>query len=412
MTGNLRRVKYNLGSLGVSSEDHLIPSRKLLLVGGLIAGLIASLLTAMPAAAQMTPAVPDPLARIRAAANANAEACSVQETSACARATPKIVAGAQSSTTLAANLRRLTDEIGGRVTGTPQMTHAVAWAVAAFRAAGVKDVHTEKFTVPAAWSEQKSRPEVLAPPASRAGENVIAEIRGREKPDEFVLLGAHLDSWNLGAGALDAGCNAALVIEAARVIHLTGLRPRRSIRFVLFSGAEQGGLGSWAYVRAHRAELDRAVAAVFFSWGSGPVTGFSLGGRNDIDPGVRESLALLDSSWNVNRHTGNAYLGEDNLDFLLEGVPNLVANQEDAGYAANHHAASDTFDKVDLVTLKRNTAVAGVLAFGLAEHAAPLGRRLSHAETETLLGRTGLDTEMKSAGLWRLWESGERGRLP
>ena len=241
---------------------------------------------------------------------------------------------------------------------------------------------------------------------------MIAEIRGREKPDEFVLLGAHLDSWNIGAGALDGGCNAALVIEAARVVHLTGLRPRRSIRFVLFSGAEQGGLGSWAYARAHRAELDRAVAAVFFSWGSGPVTGFSLGGRSDIEPGVRESLALLDSSWDANRHTGDAYLGADNLDFLLEGVPSLVANQEDAGYAANHHASSDTYDKVDLVTLKRNTAVAGVLAFGLAEHAAPLGRRLSRTETEMLLVRTGLDTEMKSSLLWRLWESGERGRLP
>jgi len=202
------------------------------------------------------------------------------------------------------------------------------------------------------------------------------------------------------------------VRRALNVTYGAGLRPRRSIRFVLFSGAEQGGLGSWAYVRAHRAELDRAVAAVFFSWGSGPVTGFSLGGRSDIEPGVRESLALLDSSWNVNRLTGDAYLGADNLDFLLEGVPNLVANQEDAGYAANHHAASDTFDKVDLVTLKRNTAVAGVLAFSLAEHAAALGPRLSRAETETLLGRTGLDTEMKSAGLWRLWESGERGRLP
>src|SRR5207245_625301 len=95
-------------------------------------------------------------------------------------------------------------------------------------------------------------------------ENVEAEIRGREKPDEYVILGAHLDSWELGTGALDNGCNAALVIEAARVIHATGLRPRRTIRFVLFSGEEQGTLGSWAYVRAHRGEMDRTVAAVVY----------------------------------------------------------------------------------------------------------------------------------------------------
>ena len=373
--------------------------------------LIVSAIVALPAAAQLNPAVPDPLARIRAAAAANTEACSVQETSACVQATPKIIESALGPSPLDANLRRLTDEIGGRVTGTPQMARAAAWAVAAFRAAGVDNVHTEKFTVPAAWSEEKSRLEVLPPVGSMEGENVVAEIRGREKPDEFVLLGAHLDSWDLGAGVLDAGCNAALVIEAARVIHLTALRPRRSIRFVLFSGAEQGGLGSWAYVRAHRAELDRAVGALFFSWGSGRVTGFSLGGRSDIEPGVRESLALLDS-WNVNKHTGDARLGMDHLDFLLEGVPNLVANQDDSDYLANHHAASDTYDKVDLENLKRNAAVAGVLAFGLAEHAVPLGRRLSRAETETLLERTGLATEMTTLGLWRLWESRERGRLP
>lgn len=378
----------------------------------LVAGLMAGLFAPLSGTAQVTPTAPDPLARIRAAAAANTEACSVQEVSACAQATPKIIAGALGPSPLETNLRRLTDEIGTRVTGSPQMARAVAWAVAAFRAAGVDDVHTEKFTVPAAGSEEKSRPEVLAPVGSMEGENVIAEIRGREKPDEFVLLGAHLDSWNTGAGALDAGCNAALVIEAARVIHLTGIRPRRTIRFVLFGGAEQGGLGAWAYVRAHRAELDRAVAAVLFSHGSGRVTGFSLGGRREIEPGVRESLALLDSSWNVNRHTGDAFLGEDNLDFLLEGLPTLLANQEDAGYAANHHAPSDTFDKVDIASLKRNTAVAGVLAFGLAEQPAPLGRRLSRAETDTLLVRTGLESQMKTAGLWRLWEGGQRGREP
>jgi len=381
-------------------------SPKLLLAGCLLAGATV----ALPAAAQLNPPAPDPLARIRAAAAA--EACSVQEVSACAQAAPKIIASALGPSSLETNLRRLTDEIGSRVTGSPQMALAVDWAVAAFRAAGVDAVNTETFTVPAAWIDWKAPLESLAPAGSMEGQNVIAEIRGREKPDEFVLLGAHLDSWNLGAGALDAGCNAALLIEAARVIHLTGLRPRRSIRFVLFSGAEQGGLGAWAYVRAHRAELDSAAAAVFFNRGSGPITGFSLGGRSEIEPGVRESLALLDSSWNVNRHTGDASLGADNLDVLLEGLPNLVANQEDAGYAANHHTPSDTYDKVDLASLKRNTAVAGVLAFGLAENAAPLGRRLSRAETEALLVRTGLETQMKSAGLWSLWEGGERGRLP
>ncbi len=106
---------------------------------------------------------------------------------------------------------------------------------------------------------------------------MVAELRGSEKPDEFVILGAHLDSWELGTGALDNGCNAALVIDALRAIKATGLRPRRSIRFVLFSGEEEGLLGSWAYARAHRADLDKMAGAVIFDAGTGRVTGFSLG---------------------------------------------------------------------------------------------------------------------------------------
>jgi len=90
-------------------------------------------------------------------------------------------------------------------------------------------------------------------------QNVVGEIRGYEKPDEIVILGAHLDSWELGTGALDNGCNAALVIEAARAIKATGLLPRRTIRFVLFSGEEQGTIGSFEYVKAHARSSTRSA---------------------------------------------------------------------------------------------------------------------------------------------------------
>ncbi|MGA6956949.1 MAG: M28 family peptidase, partial [Candidatus Acidiferrales bacterium] len=121
-------------------------------------------------------------------------------------------------------------------------------------------------------------------------ENVVAEIRGRQMPDEFVLLGAHLDSWDLGTGALDNGCNSAMVIDAARVIHASGTIPRRSIRFVLFTGEEQGLLGSAAYAHSHRGELDRMIAAVIFDSGDGKVTGYSVGGRKDIVEPLRKAL--------------------------------------------------------------------------------------------------------------------------
>ncbi len=112
--------------------------------------------------------------------------------------------------------------------------------------------------------------------------NVVAEIRGREKPDEFVVLGVHLDSWELGTGALDNGCNAALVIDALRAIKASGLKPRRSIRFILFSGEEEGMIGSREYAVAHRNELDKAAGVVVFDGGTGKTTGFSSGGRKDV----------------------------------------------------------------------------------------------------------------------------------
>lgn len=242
-------------------------------------------------------------------------------------------------------------------------------------------------------------------------ENVVAEMRGREKPEEFVLLGAHLDSWDLGTGALDNGCNSAMVIDAARVIHASGTIPRRSIRFVLFTGEEQGLLGSAAYAHAHRAELDRMIAAVIFDSGDGKVTGYSLGGRKDILDPVKEALKPV-QSLGVNDFTFDAGMDTDNFDFLIEGVPTLVANQEPANYMLNYHAASDTFDKVDIARLKRQVAISAVTVFALADAEERIGARQSRAEIERLLRETGLGEEMKEAGFWPLWQSSERGREP
>jgi hypothetical protein len=450
------------------------------------------------------------------------------------------------------NLRRLTDEIGGRVTGTPQMAKAIEWGVAAFHAAGI-DVHREKYTLPVTWSEGETRLELLGPvkfpvrlisegwsPATPAGgiestvidigygneddlaraggsikgaivlvhsdigstwadlfneylrppliidravkdgaaailwigarerlllyrhtnslvgevdkipqavlaredgmrlartvaaysgkvrvrlampnkiggpveqENVVGEIRGYEKPDEAVILGAHLDSWELGTGALDNGCNAALVIEAARAIKATGLLPRRTVRFVLFSGEEQGTVGSFEYVRAHRDELDKIRAMITYDSGIGRVTGYSLGGRRDIEAGVREVLKPLES-WGANNHTYDASFGTDNFDFLLEGVPTLVANQEEANYLPNYHAASDTLDKVDMRELKLHAALAALTAWGIADRTKPVGKRLTRAELDVLIKETGLDQQLKLLGYWDAWQSGARGRTP
>jgi hypothetical protein len=242
-------------------------------------------------------------------------------------------------------------------------------------------------------------------------ENVVAEIRGREKPDEFVLLGAHLDFGELGTGAHDNGCDVALVIDAARVIHASGVVPRRSIRFVLFTGEEQGLLGSWAWARAHRAELDRMAAAVIFESGAGPVTGYSLGGRKDMLAAVRETLEPA-RSLGVKDFTLDAALNTDQADFILEGVPTLVARQKPANYPVDYHAAAHTFDKVDIAQLKMNVAIAAVSAYALADAVARIGPRQTRAQIEQLMTDTGIDKEIKLEGLWPAWEKGDRGRQP
>jgi len=226
-----------------------------------------------------------------------------------------------------------------------------------------------------------------------------------------VVLGAHLDSWELGTGALDNGCNAALVIEALRAIKASGIKPKRTIRFILFSGEEEGLLGSLAYVHAHRADMDKYVAAVVFDTGTGKVTGFSIGGRKDMLNAANEIVEPL-KAWDAATLTTDAEWGTDHFDFMLEGVPTFMANQEEANYLVNYHASSDTFDKVDFANLKRHVAEAAAVTVGLADRPERVGPRISRQEIERISHESGLEGQMRSADIWRDWESGARGRTP
>ena len=232
--------------------------------------------------------------------------------------------------------------------------------------------------------------------------NVSAEIKGSEKPDEWVLLGAHLDSLDLGTGALDNGCNVALVIDAYRAIKDSGVKPKRSIRFALFSGEEQGFIGSQAYVLAHHSEMKNSAGVVIIDGGSGAITGYSLSGRKDFLANSEKVLAPL-RQLGIRKSTLDADVGTDNISFLLEGIPNLVANQDKANYLVNYHAQSDTFDKVDLKQLRKNLMIATGTLLALADAPKPVGKILSVNELEALLKKTGLDTQMKSAGVWSYW---------
>jgi len=239
--------------------------------------------------------------------------------------------------------------------------------------------------------------------------NVIAEIRGAEKPEQFVIVGAHLDSWELGTGALDNGCNAALVIDALRAIKASGVTPRRTIRFILFSGEEEGLLGSRLYALGHRAELDRAAGVVIYDSGTGKTTGFSLGGRKDVYPIAKELIAPL-AQFEVKDLKVDMEWGTDHFDFMLEGVPTFVADQQEANYLENYHAVSDTYDKVDFPQLKKHVAEAAALSFELANLNEKIGPRLTHDQIEQTMRDTNSVDMFKAFGLWDDWQSGKRGR--
>jgi Zn-dependent M28 family amino/carboxypeptidase len=221
-------------------------------------------------------------------------------------------------------------------------------------------------------------------------------------------LGAHLDSWDLGTGAEDNGVNAMMVINAARAIAALPQKPRRTIRFVLFNGEEQGMYGSAGYVQRHAAELANHVAAVVFDTGSGRTTGFFLNGREDLRQPLELALAGV-VGLEANEHPADAIDGTDNLDFLLSGVPNLVANQDAAPYLPDYHAASDTLDRVNAREAKANAALASGLMWSLANSAERFGRRLSRDEVQKLLLDTKLDVQMKAFGQWDDWQANHRG---
>jgi carboxypeptidase Q len=238
--------------------------------------------------------------------------------------------------------------------------------------------------------------------------NVIGEIRGQTRPQEVVLIGAHLDSHDLGTGALDNGANVAMLIDIARQIARLGLKPERTIRFALWNGEEQGLFGSWRYTEQHRDELDDHVVAASFDIGTGRITGFFTGGRPQLPAMVDEYLVPVSGLGPFTQHD-IPLVGTDNLDFMLEGVPNLIAAQADANYASNYHAASDTFDKVDQHQLKLNSAIAAALVWGFANTGARLPRQ-SRDEVEALINSTDLEHQMRNFGIWEDWASGHRGR--
>jgi carboxypeptidase Q len=195
--------------------------------------------------------------------------------------------------------------------------------------------------------------------------NTVAEIRGSELPGQVVILGAHLDSWDLGTGVTDNGTGSMVVLEAARAIARSGLKPKRTIRFILFSGEEQGLMGSRAYAEAHAARADSIQAVLVIDNGTGAIKGQALQGRNDLEGLWRQLLAPV-ASLGADSVRQVSKMGTDHLSFLPYGVPGFNFDQLPRGYNHTHHSESDTFDKAVADDLKQAAAVMAVTAYELA----------------------------------------------
>ncbi|HEX5760836.1 MAG TPA: M28 family peptidase, partial [Thermoanaerobaculia bacterium] len=203
--------------------------------------------------------------------------------------------------------------------------------------------------------------------------NVVGEVRGRERPEEVVLLACHLDSWDLGTGALDDAAGCGIVIEAARRIGALPRPPRRTVRVVLYANEEFGLSGARAYAAAHADELPRHVLAGESDFGDGRVYELSTRVAAESLPAVEEIAALLEPL-GVSRGGNEAGGGADLIPLRPARVPVVALAQDGTFYFDRHHSPNDTLDKVSARDLDQNVAAWVAVAYAAAEMETRLGQ--------------------------------------
>ncbi|HEV2799922.1 MAG TPA: M20/M25/M40 family metallo-hydrolase [Pyrinomonadaceae bacterium] len=231
--------------------------------------------------------------------------------------------------------------------------------------------------------------------------NVVAEIRGRERPEEWIIVGAHLDSWDYGTGAQDNGTGCAMVLEAARAIAALGTPPRRSIRFALWGGEEQGLLGSAAYVRAHARELKDCVAALNTDNGAGHPRGWKFEGREDVQAAMQPISESLLAGLGGDGLSPELTFDTDHGHFLLAGIPALDLWVDMEHYDDIHHKPSDTVDKIAAHNLTAGAVVVALTAHALAERPERIAPQLKREAVGDLLRKANLEEFLKSVGVWK-----------
>jgi hypothetical protein len=219
-------------------------------------------------------------------------------------------------------------------------------------------------------------------------DNVVAEIPGRESPNEIVIVAGHLDSWHPATGAQDNGTGVSTVLDVARAIKASGHPPRRTIRFLLVGGEEQGILGSTAYVRSHKVEMPSIDCVLISDTGAQRAKGWYLMGRDDEKDALKDVEPLLAGLGSNDTTPSLEFLFQtDHISFDLLGVPTLVLWNDVDKYFKLHHKASDSFDSVDQADLNQGVATTAATAYAIADSALPFAPHDTSAQTEEWLKR-------------------------
>lgn len=196
--------------------------------------------------------------------------------------------------------------------------------------------------------------------------NVIADVKGSEHPEQVIIVSGHLDSWDLGTGAIDDGAGVAVAMQVAQLVKRLGLRPKRTIRVIAWMNEENGLMGGKTYAEDHKAEFANHVAAIESDLGAGHPVGFTAHVNSKALETLRPIASVLQASGaSIIRQSQNAE-GADVSPLDAAGVPTFAPIQDNRTYFNYHHTAADTLDKVVPRELAENAAVVAVLAYAIA----------------------------------------------
>jgi Zn-dependent M28 family amino/carboxypeptidase len=204
--------------------------------------------------------------------------------------------------------------------------------------------------------------------------NVVGDVVGRERPEEIVLLGAHLDSWDLATGALDDGAGCGIVLEAARLLLALPAHPRRTVRVVLFASEEYGGLpGAKAYAKAHETDLGKHVVAMEADLGGDRAYALGFLGASEAHMKMMQIAAEL-APLGIDPSDREGHGGSDTLPLRKAGVPVFDLAQDATRYFDVHHSRNDTFDRIDPEAIAQVATAYAVVAWAAAEAESDFGR--------------------------------------